>query len=142
MTVTAADCPAAQRAVPQLQTGSGVGTCQTCSPVASFKAAKPGRRLPPGITSAIGTYTFCSSAACPHSTPPSALPSPTLVCQSTLPLSGSKAHITPDFCPATNTCLPLDKVRKTGEVPKSTSGPASVGQLPLAPGPQFIRKLS
>src|SRR5205085_11570094 len=121
MMVTAADCPAVQRAVPQLQTGSGVGTYQTCSPVASLSAAKPGRRLPPGMTSAIGAYTYCSSAACPHSTPPSALPSPTLVCQSTLPLSGSKAHTTPDFCPPSNTCLPLGNVRKIGEVPKSTS---------------------
>src|SRR5262245_60306966 len=78
---------------------SGDGVCQTCSPVAMRIANKP-----PGFAggrtrkSDSGKYAFSSSAAEPHSKPPSALPTPPRNCHKTSPcLFGSRPQAIPDF---------------------------------------------
>src|SRR4029077_18283073 len=130
-TETGADCAPVQPR-PVLQSSFGAGVCQSCSPVASFSANSPPASLDGARTSDTGMYAACSSAAEPHSMPPSAPPLPALNCQSTLPwLSGSSPHTMPDFCPMTITRLPPGSERRIGELPKSKSGPSSFGQFSL-----------
>ena len=65
-------------------------------------------------------YVPVSSAADPHSMPPSAPPLPALKLHSTLPsLSGSSPHTLPDFWPMTMIRLPPGRVRRIGALPKS-----------------------
>src|SRR6185295_17190012 len=99
MTDTGADCAPVQPR-PLLHSSFGAGVLQIFSPVASFSANSPPASLGAPNTSETGMYAACSSAAEPHSMPPSAPPLPALNCQTVLPsLSGSIPHTTPDFCP-------------------------------------------
>src|SRR5262245_31425956 len=131
--VMAADWACTQGRPPQSIAG-GI-TFQTSSPVSRFNAESP-PAFDPRIGSAVAKYARRSSAAEPHSTPPSALPAPTLRCQTNAPsLSGSIAQAAPDFWPITSTDLPFGSVRSIGELPKSKSGPPTSGQLSRVEGP-------
>jgi len=131
ITDAGADCAPLQPR-PVLHSSFGAGVCQICSPVASFSANRPPASFAAASTSDTGMYAACSSAADPHSMPPSAPPLPALKCQSSLPsLSGSSPHTMPDFCPMTSTRLPPGRLRSIGALPKSKSGPTSFGQFSL-----------
>src|SRR3984893_18485509 len=139
----AADCAPLQPLEPGVQLSAGAGVLQIFSPVSSFTAW-----IPPGLAplrrpkrSETAAYAYSVSAVVPHSIPPRALPCPSRVCHSILPrLSGSSPQRTADFWPQISTRLPLGSSRKTGEVPKSKSGPRSSGQF--TPRPQPMVKLS
>src|SRR3984957_5019337 len=150
MAVTAADCAGLH---PGTSPQPGCGVRQTSSPVSSLRAHSPPpallsmsrvtlglrtRGCAPGVPAATGwnlgsdtaTKRLLSSAATPHCTPPSVLPLPTLFCQTiSPPSSGSRAVTTPDFCPATRMRLPLERLARTADDPKSKSGPLDLGQL-------------
>src|SRR5688572_24572189 len=131
--VIAADC-ACTHGRPPHSIGGGIAF-QTSSPVARFSAASP-PAFDPRFESAVAKYAWRSSAAVPHSTPPSALPAPTLCCHTSAPsLSGSIAQAAPDFWPITSTDWPFGSVRSIGELPKSKSGPPTSGQLSRVDGP-------
>src|SRR6266849_4765863 len=131
MMVSAARMAALQRGTaPHFGAGGGVNHAR--SPVASFTACRP-----PGFgvsVSDTAKYALSRSTADPNSSPPSALPFPARYCHSTAPfLSGSNAHPTPDFWPATMTSLPLASVVRIGALPKSWSGPSSSAGGQFAP---------
>src|SRR5262249_4680318 len=141
ITDAGADCAPVQPR-PVVHSSLGAGASHTRSPVASFTACSPPASLGADRTSDTGTYAFTSSAADPHSMPPSMPPLPARYCQSTLPsLSGSSPQSTPDFWPATMTRLPPGSVRRIGALPKSKSGPTSFGQF-STPGRQPTRNAS
>src|SRR6185503_13838792 len=92
ITETGADCAPVQPR-PLLHSSFGAGVLQIFSPVASFSAKRPPASFGAARTSDTGMYAACSSAADPHSMPPSAPPLPALNCHTVLPsLSGSIPH--------------------------------------------------
>src|SRR5207247_7626813 len=143
ITDTGADC-APMQPRPLVHSSFGAGVCHTCSPVASFNAKSPPASAAGPSTSDTGMYAFSSSAADPHSMPPSALPLPALNFHSSLPsLSGSRPYTSPDFCPMTRMRVPPGSMRRIGALPKSKSGPTSFGQFALVLlGPQPMTNAS
>src|SRR6266851_10064562 len=75
MTEMGADCAPLQPR-PDVQSRCGCGVCQIFSPVVSFNANRPPDSFGGKSTSDTGMYAFCSSAAEPHSMPPSGPPFP------------------------------------------------------------------
>src|SRR5438309_11861609 len=73
ITEAGADCAPLQPR-PVLHSSLGAGVCQICSPSASLSANRPPASFAAASTSDTGMYAACSSAADPHSMPPSAPP--------------------------------------------------------------------
>ena len=71
----------------------------------------------------------------PHSMPPKVPPAATRVCQRISPVRGSSPCMRPDFWPAMRIGSPPEVVVRTGELPKSKSGPTSAGQLARTASP-------
>src|SRR5712671_6077019 len=99
ITDTGADCAPVQPR-PVLHSSFGAAVCHSGWPSVSFSANRPPASLGGVRTSDTGMYAAVSSAADPHSIPPSAPPLPALNDHNTLPsLSGSSPQTFPDFWP-------------------------------------------